>query len=477
MKQIVLSLKENQIKAILVEKNGDSYDVISGATVELSPGSIEAGVIINSAEIKTKIQNLIGNISSAKSHRVSILLTEEASFLKVIRDKKGSDLLEDPKIQEEIPYSLKGSFSTLRLLKNKNIQIVAAKRELISSYQKLFKEVGLEIESLFPEPVVFLKFVEKSQKPSLVISVSGGSVLFVVMAESGIFFSTTKHFKEGVFDNKVLAGWIKAIMEQEIKPLSSKLDFETLVFGEHENEIFEELSKSKIVVKILNINLRKVPPQLNDVSKYKRLIITAGLNKHIPGFHVKGIRPASVVSPPSLPWLNLKFVSIGFLSLTIIIALVWLAPQIASLIQPTNDQTSVPVTTEPPPTIATPSAESTSSAKKDKVVQEKPKVEEKKEEPKPVLKRSSLKIEVLNGNGIPGTASEATTFLEGKGYKVISTGNADNYNYTKTELRLKKSRENYRELLTKDLSNRYTVISGTVLEESSSADVQVIVSK
>ena len=67
--------------------------------------------------------------------------------------------------------------------------------------------------------------------------------------------------------------------------------------------------------------------------------------------------------------------------------------------------------TDQPPTIATPSAESTSSAKKDEVVQEKPKVEEKKEEPKPVLKRSALKIEILNGIGYPGTASNATTFL------------------------------------------------------------------
>ena len=84
---------------------------------------------------------------------------------------------------------------------------------------------------------------------------------------------------------------------------------------------------------------------------------------------------------------------------------------------------------------------------------------------------------MLNGNGTPGVASEAENFLKSKGYKVTSTGNASNYNYPKTEIRLKKSKENFRALLTKDLSSRYTVIKGAALEESSSFDTQVIIGK
>jgi len=460
----------------LVEKSGNSYDVIGGGIVEVPAGTIEAGTIKSYDEIKEKVKSLIGSVTEAKSYQVDILLDEEASFLKIIKETKEKDILEDPKIQEGVPYPLKGSFSTLRLLKNKDIQLVATPRELISRYQKLFREIGLEVESIFPEPVVFLPFIEKSLRPTLVISVEDGHVLFVVSAESGIFFSTTKRFKENVFDKKVLAGWIKEIIEQEIKPLSPKLDFEALVFGGNENEIFEELQTSKILVRTLNIKLRKVSPQLTDIENYKKLIITAGLSKHIPGFHVKGIQPASVVTPSNLPGINLKFVLIGILSLIIVASIVWSAPKLASLIQPTRNADPIPAVSNQPQPTATPSAQATSSAKKEET-QEKPKVEEKKEEPKPVLKRSSLKIEVLNGNGIPGTASDSTIFIKGKGYKVTSTGNATNFNYTKTEIRLKKSKEDYREILTKDLSNRYTIVSGTSLGESSPFDVQVIIGK
>ena len=119
MKQFILSFKERRIKSILVEKSGDSYDVIGGGIVEIPSGAIEAGAIKNPDEIKEIVKSLIGSITEAKSYHVYILLSEEASFLKVIKETKEKDILEDPKIQEGVPYPIKGGFSTLRLLKNK----------------------------------------------------------------------------------------------------------------------------------------------------------------------------------------------------------------------------------------------------------------------------------------------------------------------------------------------------------------------
>ena len=184
MKQLILSFKEKRIKSILVEKHGDSFDILGGGTVEVAAGTIEAGKVKNYNEIREKVKSLIGNITEAKSYQVNILLAEEASFFKVIRETKEKDILEDPKIQEEVPYPLKGSFSTLRLLKNKDIQLVTTPRELISTYQKLFREIGLEVNSIFPEPVVFLPFIDNSSRPALVISVEDGYILFVVSSKS-----------------------------------------------------------------------------------------------------------------------------------------------------------------------------------------------------------------------------------------------------------------------------------------------------
>ena len=45
--------------------------------------------------------------------------------------------------------------------------------------------------------------------------------------------------------------------------------------------------------------------------------------------------------------------------------------------------------------------------------------------PAPTLKRADLKVQVLNGAGVAGTASSAQEFLEGLGYEDIDTDNAD----------------------------------------------------
>ena len=44
-------------------------------------------------------------------------------------------------------------------------------------------------------------------------------------------------------------------------------------------------------------------------------------------------------------------------------------------------------------------------------------------------------VEVLNGNGLPGIAREAARQVSKGGFHVSRTGNADNYDYERTEVR------------------------------------------
>src|SRR3989344_4837516 len=46
-------------------------------------------------------------------------------------------------------------------------------------------------------------------------------------------------------------------------------------------------------------------------------------------------------------------------------------------------------------------------------------------------------VKILNGSGIAGEAAKARSLLEKAGFKVSSTGNASNYNYTKTIIQTK----------------------------------------
>lgn len=96
--------------------------------------------------------------------------------------------------------------------------------------------------------------------------------------------------------------------------------------------------------------------------------------------------------------------------------------------------------------------------------------------PQAALDKSEPKLRVLNGSGKAGAGSSVKDFLEQKGYKVTSLGNAANYNFEQTVIRFKETTKRFEELLLGDLSDNYSVIvSSENLEATDSADIEVIV--
>lgn len=93
------------------------------------------------------------------------------------------------------------------------------------------------------------------------------------------------------------------------------------------------------------------------------------------------------------------------------------------------------------------------------------------------LDRSKLTIEVQNGSGVAGAAGKMQTTLEDLGYVVSKTGNANNYDYSKTVIEVKATRKSYLPLLQKDLSTKYSIGSTSATMTDSSADAIVIVGK
>lgn len=94
------------------------------------------------------------------------------------------------------------------------------------------------------------------------------------------------------------------------------------------------------------------------------------------------------------------------------------------------------------------------------------------------LDRSILSVEVQNGNGEAGVAGKGAEVLKGFGYKVISTGNADNFDYQQVTIKVKSTKTNYLALLKKDLGFSYTVGSTSAdLSSDSKADALVIIGK
>ena len=106
--------------------------------------------------------------------------------------------------------------------------------------------------------------------------------------------------------------------------------------------------------------------------------------------------------------------------------------------------------------------------------------EDVKEEEKMVEEEVNLgefSARVLNGAGIPGEASKVKSTLTDAGLEEIDTGNADSYDYEKTEVRLKESTpEGVYKAIEEALSGEYDVTkSETPLSDDSEYDVEVVV--
>lgn len=94
------------------------------------------------------------------------------------------------------------------------------------------------------------------------------------------------------------------------------------------------------------------------------------------------------------------------------------------------------------------------------------------------LDKKTLKIKVLNGSGVAGSAGKLASYLKEKGYGEIETGNAETQDYLATEIEIKASKEAYLSLLTKDLEEKYASASAKVsLEETEKSDTIIIVGK
>jgi hypothetical protein len=94
--------------------------------------------------------------------------------------------------------------------------------------------------------------------------------------------------------------------------------------------------------------------------------------------------------------------------------------------------------------------------------------------PTPVIKKETLNIKVLNGSGKAGKATAVKTILKDAGFTgVIVTDNADNYDFTSTEVAVKKGNDALFSLIKTTFADYTQSVKQTVLDEKSDADVVI----
>ena len=106
-----------------------------------------------------------------------------------------------------------------------------------------------------------------------------------------------------------------------------------------------------------------------------------------------------------------------------------------------------------------------------------PDTEEEKTEDatEPEIELSSYSIQILNGSGIKGIASEFEVIIQDAGFDNTTTGNADNYEYEVTEVSFKTSvSQEVKDVINDSLSD-YETETNDDLSDTSEYDVVIIV--
>ncbi|MCJ7740351.1 LytR C-terminal domain-containing protein [Candidatus Microgenomates bacterium] len=95
----------------------------------------------------------------------------------------------------------------------------------------------------------------------------------------------------------------------------------------------------------------------------------------------------------------------------------------------------------------------------------------------PKLKRSDLKVNVLNGTDKSGFAKETADLLEKAGYKNVGRGNADKDSYEKTVIQIKDDKKNYLPLIVGDLKDKFDTSTVESLDKDKKYDLIIILGK
>lgn len=94
-----------------------------------------------------------------------------------------------------------------------------------------------------------------------------------------------------------------------------------------------------------------------------------------------------------------------------------------------------------------------------------------------LLNLTEYSVQVLNGSGIRGEAELVANLLRDRGFSQISTGNADNYNYQSTTVRIKEGTSSAH--IQKEVSDalaEYSVeIDEYLMNQGTNVDIQIIV--
>lgn len=349
----------------------------------------------------------------------------------------------------------------------KVINFFGINRETYDAFRQALSLIDLKIQAIIPESLAYFQLFEKTLRAEkkeniLYLTLSGDTMSGYLFDSYGLVDDKKIELTRG--EEQKIEEVIKAKVD-ELKEKNVKLN-RLILSGEPSEKIRQDTFTK--AVSVWTNPLKRIVPTFYD-EYLKQLVVEskktfpiltfdvcfgafifASENKGL-SFFKGGAKPAKKAGGGiSLPKLALPkrelLLFVGSFALSFLLFLAFSKIKLPNLGQALTVKTATPT---PRPT-ATPS-------------------------PTPAFAKEDLKIQVLNGGGVAGKATDVKEILSDKGYLDIITGNADNFDYEKTELQVKKSKSQAYLMVANDLKDYVTAPTQTRLAEDETADVVLII--
>ncbi|MEK7534019.1 MAG: LytR C-terminal domain-containing protein [Patescibacteria group bacterium] len=401
------------------------------------------------------LDNVLLQIKRIIDGTIRILLSEDFVYVVNLSLPSGSILNKDfvlQKAQELIPENLRETTWDFKEIASPlpssskqlmtTIQVVAVVKTLFEALSKSITKAELQVEAIEPLSYALARFTKQQEKPFLFVYVDTETLLTLAQKEAVLATQRLNSLTPTNINQFIIFAKEKFLAEPQ-----------NIVFCGNTNNIdlkeYENLSFKAVIQDIspaISLSYKE------DIKGKDEDVLNLGLLKilHKDKNEISNNLPAKApIQKHHSP--NIPIIAMGFFVVLGIFGVLLIYNNNMSL---KNNKLS-PIPTSLPTLSPTPFV--TPTAKID---------------------LSKYSITILNGTGRAKEATNIESLLKDNGFNVIKTGNADNFNYEKTEVSFKEKVPNeFILLLDKSLKTLYDFSIGTKLEEKEDTDILIIIGK
>lgn len=470
-KFVTLVFTDTSIRIAKASPSSRGVKISYVAKKNLPPSTVFNGRIINENLFRESLKALyLESYDQIKTKNLVLGLNEQDSFTTSLTfSKKPKDLQKNigQYLINKLPFDLSKATILYKETSTGTFQIIAVRTDSLRLLSSVFSDVGFKLKAIVPIPLLFPEIVSKQDFPYLVIS-SGEDLSYFLVVKNTVVFSSTIKLKSKLNESdKEVIKLAKEIIEEEYLEENKKPLKNVYIFGSNANILKGFFSPAGFNAQIIATVSDSSKQASYDISQFGRCIALSFYTNSILAFAPTSNNKKSLGSlTPQKSGSTPKYLFLLFLVLIVLGLIYFFRTNLEDMFIPKKSEPTPPSVEN---TISEPPKEAAPSGQKEAT----PSANTKKEEPQ--ISKKDVKIRILNGSGKSGTASEAKNFLESKGYVIVSVGNAGNFDYQKTQVRIKKSKQAISDPLTKDLKQRYAINVGSNLSENESYDVLLII--